>query len=133
MNMQADIAAAVRPHWERLRPLIQKAVKFSPGMTEEQLLAGVLDRRYGFFPAEKAFVFACIEDIAANMFLAGGDHQEVARLEPEILAWAKVHKVRRIRTEVRLGVEKTDEQHGHFKALGYRRARIVYEKDIPDV
>lgn len=123
-------------NWIRLRPLILKSVAFTNAYNEVDLLKGVMNGAWTFWPGDRSFIFASVDKYPTltklNIFLAGGDHNEVFQIEPAVVAWAKSLGATQSFTEARMGLDRLNE-HGHrnyYTDAGYKRSRVVYVKDI---
>ncbi len=133
---QCATETTLQRDWLRLRPLIVKAAKWTGSYDEADLLRGVLANVFTFWPGENGFIFACIDRFPKltrlHLLLAGGDHNEVAEIEKEVVNWAKSQGATQAYTEARLGLDRLNlhGKSGYYSDHGYTRSRVVYTKDI---
>lgn len=126
----------LKSDWLRLRPLIVKAVKWTGAYDETHLLRGVVGGVFTFWPGKKAFIIASIDRYPLltrlHLLLAGGDHNEVAKIEPAVVLWGRSLGATQSYTEARLGLDRLNEHShgGYYADSGYQRSRVVYVKEI---
>lgn len=133
MNM-ADTSIALQTHWNRLRPLIQRAVPLMGGThNEEDLIKAVLAGEMTFWPGKKSFALAVLERFPrltrAHVILANSEDQpEMLRLAESITAWAKALGATELVADVRPGVDRL---YGNQIAThDYKRTRVTLVRKI---
>lgn len=132
MNM-ADTALSVQHHWSRLRPLILAAIPvLRRSHDEADLIAGVLSGHFTFWPGEKSFVLAALQEFPrlkrCHIFLANGDEVECRDIVKKIEAWAKTKGASQILSELRPALDR--KAIDHEAARGWRRGGTAYLKEI---
>lgn len=113
--------------WTRLRPLIEKALPYNGGThTIEDIEAGLAAGRFHFWGAEKSAVVTEFVEYpqlrALNVFLIGGELNEVRAMAPQIEQYAREHGCKRIQGAGRPGWERA--------LPGFRRLLVVGVKEI---
>lgn len=130
----ADTALVVQAHWTRLRPLILKAIPLMGGTYDEpSLLRAVLGGRMTFWPGEKCFYLAAIDEFPCkkrlNILLANGDESELARVGERVEAWGKAAGATEVYEEVRPGIDR-QAVNGKRDTHGLKRSRVIWTRAI---
>lgn len=131
----AHTALVVQTHWQRLRPLILKAIPFMNGSHEEaDLIEGVLAGEFTFWHGDNSFALAAIEKhkrlTRCNLFLAGGNPKECLRLRDKVEQWGKSKGATQFFTMVRPALDRINREGSGPHAQGWTRGATVYVKEI---
>lgn len=131
----AHTALVMQAHWNRLRPLILKAIPFMQGSHDEaDLIAGVLAGTFRFFAGPNSFALAEIEKLPrvtrCNLFLAGGDPEQCLVLRDVVEAWGRDSGATQFFTMVRPALDRLNKQGRGPHAKGWTRGATIYAKEI---
>jgi len=104
--------------WERCRGWIEAALEYAGGThTIEDIEAGLTSGQFTFWPGQRCAIVTELNVYprfkALNIFLVGGDLQEILEMEPHICAWAKAHGCERVYQIGRPGWKRALEAHGY--------------------
>lgn len=114
----------------RCRTYIEAALKYSQGThTFVDIAAGILTNRYQLWAGEKSavvteiIVYPRLKDL--HYFLAGGDLDELEKMQPHIEEWGVKQGCTRVTLAGRPGWAKT-----FLKGMGFEPTWYILKKDI---
>jgi len=125
--LEAETATAA---WTRCRPYVEAALTHAGGTHDvEDVAQLVAEGRAHFWPGRRCAVVTEFYDYprlkACNLWLLGGDLEELLAIRPKIEAWAMAQGCVRI-----LGGGPRRAWARILAPLGYRPAWIIYYKDL---
>lgn len=79
--------------WDRCRPWIEAALALVETHTIDDIARGVEEGRFHFWPGERAAAITCVNVFPRaqylNVFLAGGDMEELLAMVPSFKSWGR--------------------------------------------
>lgn len=115
--------------WERCRGYIEAALEYTGGThTIEDVEEGIARGELHFWPGKRCAVVTEVVDYprmrVLNLFLCGGDLDELKAMQPCFLSFAEFLGCRKLTLGGRLGWERA------LKSLGWQRHFVVLTLEV---
>lgn len=114
---------------ERCRKWIEEALEYAGGThLFEDIVAGIIEGKFQLWPASKSCLVTEISQYprkrVLNIFLGGGDLDEIKSMQPDVIAWAKAQGCEDLTMTGRLGWTKA------LKGIGWESRLVTMSKRI---
>lgn len=103
-------------HFDRLRPLLEDALK-GGFYTMDDVIVALVENRVQFWPGKNCAVITEIQtypsDKVVQVWVAGGDLEEIVSMAPGLEAWARINGCTAVLIEGRQGWGRVMKDHGY--------------------
>lgn len=118
--------AAILTLWPKVYPLLQPAIDLMQGLHDGASVLGMLlERRAELWPGKASAIVTEFVDYphgrCLHFWLAGGDLDELRRMEPEIIAWGRERGCIMVSISGRRGWLRALEGYEEAATLMYKR------------